>query len=373
MQHSIVQHLSQPATTKPTPHPCTSGQVEALTLEATSPHLRRDSGAASPADSSFASAALPAPSVVGVRPWFWDVLWHSSGSPGRRAAGGTRSSNAAPSGGGDPGGAVRGEGAAATIIVHAEPDHAQELAEVGGHTYAQASPGPGGLRRGGSCGKPDGRGVRIAAEGGEEEGCGREPGSGGGASAFIAAHDAAATAGVGLSSLGREAACTAAREAAGSSARRGSGGGGGGVGAGAGNSGGGANGAGEVDAADAPRAAHAVAAKTFSALVRKYAQLTEEEQALQLKQASRIGKAIFENARRDPRKPGVTLADFEASLQGPSAGLRTAATEHRPRLCARGVAHSRGLRLMALTSATPCMPGCLPGTGVLPGQGDEQR
>ncbi|KIZ02822.1 hypothetical protein MNEG_5136 [Monoraphidium neglectum] len=62
--------------------------------------------------------------------------------------------------------------------------------------------------------------------------------------------------------------------------------------------------------AEASRAANAVAAKTFSALVRKYAALSEEEEAAQLKLAGKFGKGLFENCRRDPRAPGVTLEDF---------------------------------------------------------------
>jgi hypothetical protein len=42
--------------------------------------------------------------------------------------------------------------------------------------------------------------------------------------------------------------------------------------------------------AEASRAANAVAAKTFSALVRKYAALSEEEEAAQLKLAGKFGK-----------------------------------------------------------------------------------
>jgi len=46
----------------------------------------------------------------------------------------------------------------------------------------------------------------------------------------------------------------------------------------------------DVAGVDATRAAHAVATKTFSALVRKYAALSQEQEAEQLKLASKFGK-----------------------------------------------------------------------------------
>ncbi|KAI8467804.1 MAG: hypothetical protein J3K34DRAFT_429295 [Monoraphidium minutum] len=38
--------------------------------------------------------------------------------------------------------------------------------------------------------------------------------------------------------------------------------------------------------------------------------MSEEEEAAQLKLAGKLGKTLFENCRRDPRSPGVTLEDF---------------------------------------------------------------
>ena len=75
----------------------------------------------------------------------------------------------------------------------------------------------------------------------------------------------------------------------------------------------GAGGAADDDAgaaAEPKAAAHAVASKTFSALVRKYAGMSPEEEARQLRQARRFGRHLFNNCRRRPGAAAVTLDDF---------------------------------------------------------------
>jgi hypothetical protein len=255
--------------------------------------------------SSNASGTSPAPppgAAPPPRPWFWQT-WGGArrrGAPLRAASLQRRGSS------------VR----AGSVAAGGALDTASSL--DAGDTVVRVHAGSPDEEQGGA--GPSASGSPAGSAGGS--------GRGGGSAAAMAAE----------LELGRAGSILQHRHGSHASAGKDGGGGGpGGGGPGAGGPDDEDDGGGGADGDGAVRAAHAVAAKTFSALVRKYAALSEEEEAAQLKLAGKFGKGERRHSLRQGWGAGGRRAlrvggcDEEAAGLMLDRGVRPPPPPHTPR------------------------------------------